>query len=103
MAKLRARRREEVFRVSRSRTSTTAGVAEVQEHRSLMSDGNLLERSVLRYTPEEVERNYGKKSHDYGWKVRGRVKAVGHRVREEPVSARSLAWLSALECAGLLT
>lgn len=75
MAKLGARRREEVFRVSRSRTSTTPGVAEVREHRALMSDGNLLGRSVLRYTPEEVERNYGKKSHDYGWKVRGRVKA----------------------------
>ena len=75
MAKLRARRREEVFRVTRTRPSTTAGVAEVRDSRALMSDGNLLERSVLRYTPEEVKRNYGKRSHDYGWKVRGRVKA----------------------------
>ena len=31
------------------------------------------------------------------------VKAVGLRVREEPISARSLAWLSALDRAGLLT
>jgi len=74
VAKLGARRREEVFRVSRSRPTTTPGVAEVRDSRALTSDGNLLSRSVLRYTPEEVERNYGKKSHDYGWKVKGMVK-----------------------------
>lgn len=37
-------------------------------------DGNLLERMVVYYTPEEVKKNYGEKSHDYGWKVRGRAK-----------------------------
>jgi len=36
---------------------------------------NFLERSVLRYTPEEVARSYGRRSHDYGWKVKGRAKS----------------------------
>jgi hypothetical protein len=75
VAKLKARKREEVFRVERTRAHGRDGVAEVRDSRALMSDGNVLERMVLRYTPEEVEKNYGKKSHDYGWKVRGRAKS----------------------------
>ena len=75
MAKLKARGREEIFRVERTRSSTSPGVAEVHDYRALQSDGNMLERMTLRYTPEEIARNYGKKSHDYGWKVRGRARA----------------------------
>jgi hypothetical protein len=75
VAKLKARKRVEVFRVERTRAHARDGVAEVHDYRALMSDGNVLERMVLRYTPEEVEKNYGKKSHDYGWKVRGRAKS----------------------------
>jgi hypothetical protein len=75
MAKLKARGREEIFRVERTRGSSTPGVAEVHDYRILASDGNVLERMVLHYTPEETAKNYGKKSHDYGWKVRGRAKA----------------------------
>lgn len=75
MAKLKARGREEVFRVERSRPSESEGVAEVRDFRALVSDGSVLERMVLHYTAEEVARNYGKKSHDYGWKVRGRAKS----------------------------
>jgi hypothetical protein len=75
VAKLKARGRKEVFRVERTRASSSPGVAEVLDYRALMSDGNILERMVLHYTPEETARNYGKKSHDYGWKVRGRARS----------------------------
>jgi hypothetical protein len=75
VAKLRARKRVEVFRVERTIAHGRDGVAEASDFRALMSDGNVLERRVLRYTPEEVAKNYGRKSHDYGWKVRGRAKA----------------------------
>lgn len=75
MAKLKARGSEIIFRVSKSAPGAREGVAEVRHYRALRSDGNLLERMVIRYTPEEVARSYGEKQHDYGWKVRGRVKA----------------------------
>jgi hypothetical protein len=78
VAKLKARGREEIFRVERVRPpapGNVQGIAEVHDYRTLMSDGNVLERMVLHYTPEEAARNYGKKSHDYGWKVRGRAKS----------------------------
>jgi hypothetical protein len=78
VAKLKARGREEIFRVERSRPPSPGnvqGIAEVRDYRVLASDGNVLERMVLHYTPEEAARNYGKKSHDYGWKVRGRARS----------------------------
>lgn len=74
MAKLKARGREEIFRVEKVAPGERDGVAEVHHFRTLTSDGNLLERMVIRYTPEEVARNYGKRQHDYGWKVRGRAR-----------------------------
>lgn len=75
MAKLKARGREEIFRLERIRSGAREGIAEVKEYRVLATDGNVLERMVIYYTPEEVAKNYGTKSHDYGWKVRGLVKA----------------------------
>lgn len=75
MAKLKARGREEIFRVQRVSPGRRDGVAEVHEFRAMTSDGSVLERLVLRYTPEEIAKNYGERSHDYGWKVRGRAKA----------------------------
>jgi len=75
MAKLKARGREEIFRVSETVPGSREGVAEVTHYRALASDGSVLERMVIRYTPAEKEKNYGKGSHDYGWKVRGRAKA----------------------------
>jgi hypothetical protein len=75
MAKLKARGREEIFRVGQVKTSDSEGVAEVHNFRALMSDGNLLGRMKLVYTPEEKAKNYGKGSHDYGWVVRGRARA----------------------------
>jgi hypothetical protein len=78
VAKLKARGREEIFRVERVRPPAPGniqGIAEVRDYRVLASDGNVLERMVLHYTPEEAAKNYGKKSHDYGWKVRGRARS----------------------------
>jgi hypothetical protein len=75
MAKLKARGREEIFRVSKTVPGNREGVAEVTHYLALASDGSVLERMVLRYTAAEKEKNYGKGSHDYGWKVRGRAKA----------------------------
>ncbi len=75
MAKLKARGREEIFRVEKTMPGTSSGVAEVRHYRALTSDGSVLERMVIYYTPEEVARSYGRKSHGYGWKIRGRAKA----------------------------
>lgn len=75
MAKLKARGSEIIFRVSKSVPGASEGVDEVKHYRALRSDGNFLERMVIRYTLEEVARSYGEKQHDYGWKVKGRVKA----------------------------
>lgn len=77
MAKIKARGREEVFRVEKSSppASGRADISEVRHYRALMSDGNVLERMVIHYSSEEVTKNYGKRSHDYGWKVRGRARA----------------------------
>jgi hypothetical protein len=74
MAKLKARGRQEIFRVKKEVRSGREGVALVTYHRALMSDGSLLERMVIEYTPEEIAKNYGKRSHDYGWKVKGSIK-----------------------------
>lgn len=75
MAKLKARGREEIFRVTRVETPGRDGIKGVRHYRALASDGNVLERMVVEYTPEETAKNYGKGSHDYGWKIRGRAKA----------------------------
>ena len=75
MAKLRARGREEIFRVAKVTPSGRDGVAEIHHFRALASDGNVLERMVVHYTPEETAKNYGRKQHDYGWKVRGRARS----------------------------
>jgi len=75
MAKLKARGREEIFRVKRIETRNEGGIAEVHSYRVLASDGNVLGRMKMLYTPEEKAKNYGKGSHDYGWVVRGRAKA----------------------------
>jgi hypothetical protein len=81
MAKLKARDSEIVFRVSKVVPGAREGVAEVRHYRALRSDGNFLERMVIRYTPEEVAKNYGERQHDYGWKVRGRAK-VGRTLEQ---------------------
>lgn len=75
MAKLKARGSEIIFKVSKSTPGTSGGVAEAVHYRALRSDGSVLERMVLKYTPEETAKNYGRRSHDYGWKVKGRAKA----------------------------
>jgi hypothetical protein len=76
MAKLKARGREEIFRVTKVETGgTREGIKGVRHYRALASDGNILERLVIEYTAVEKAKNYGKGSHDYGWKIRGRAKA----------------------------
>lgn len=75
MAKLKARGREEIFRVARTRPGHLEGVKEVVDYRALTSDNNVLGRMVIYYTDAEVEKNYGERSHDYGWKVLGRAKS----------------------------
>jgi hypothetical protein len=76
MAKLKARGREEIFRVTRVATGEgREGIKGVRHYRALASDGNILERMVIEYTPEETAKNYGKGSHDHRWKIRGRAKA----------------------------
>jgi hypothetical protein len=79
MARLKARGRKEIFRVVSVKEpapeAANRGVAETKHYRALMTDGNVLERMVIYYTPEEVRRSYGERSHDYGWKVRGKIKA----------------------------
>lgn len=67
MAKLKARGREEIFRVSYEKaTPGDREVAREKNFRAFTSDGNVLERRVIWW------REGG--SHDYGWKVRGKAK-----------------------------
>jgi hypothetical protein len=86
MAKLKARGRQEIFRVRRVEVPRPGqfhddSIAEIHHFRALTTDGNVLSRMVMYYTPEEVRKNYGKTHHDYGWKVKGRAKA-GRSVEE---------------------
>lgn len=86
MAKLKARGRQEIFRVHRVEVPRPGqlhddSTAEIHHFRALTTDGNVLSRMVMHYTPEEVRKNYGKRHHDYGWKVKGRAKA-GRSVEE---------------------
>lgn len=74
MAKLKARGRDVVFKVEKTIPGKSAGVASATHYRMLASDGNVLSRHVVHYTSEEIAKNYGKRSHDYGWKVEGRAK-----------------------------
>jgi hypothetical protein len=75
MAKISARGREEIFRVKRTHPGSSDGVTSVDDYRALTSDGSILERMVIHYTPEEKAKNYGKGSHDYGWKIRSRARS----------------------------
>ncbi len=76
MAKLKARGRIEFFRVEKEQDlapSDASGMIWKKESRALMSDGNILERLTGkwpdRYSPGGV------RHHDWGWKVRGKIKA----------------------------
>jgi hypothetical protein len=71
MAKLKARGRQEIFRMTREReTPTDKQVSSEKVQVALMSDGNVLKRRVIRWRPEM---DMGTQ-HDYGWKVTGKIK-----------------------------
>jgi len=80
MAKLKARGRKEIFRVLKTvvpdpGSPRSGEIEEVRHYRAFTTDGNVLERMVIYYTREETRKNYGKRLHDYGWKVKGRARA----------------------------
>lgn len=72
MAKLRARGRQEIVRMVREReTPDDRLTTSEKEQAALMSDGNVLKRRTIRWR----EASYGSATHDYGWKVAGKIKA----------------------------
>jgi hypothetical protein len=77
MAKLKARGRQEIARLIKTEAMPDDKLAsEVQSQVALMSDGNILSRRVIRWRPGSSNLNYGgKPTHDYGWKVKGKIRA----------------------------
>ena len=72
MAKLKARGRKEIFRVTK--TKQRPDDRQISHERiqvALMTDNNFLKRRVIYWRPEA---NVGSQ-HDYGWKVTGKIKA----------------------------
>ena len=77
MAKLKARGRHEIARLGKTTaTPDDKDVSEEQSQVALMTDGNVLSRRVIRWRPGGSMLDYGgKPTHDYGWKVKGKIKA----------------------------
>jgi hypothetical protein len=74
MAKLSARGRRELARVSREKlTPESALVSWEKTTVALMSDGSVLEKSDVRFKPDQYDP--GGRRHSYGWTVKGKVKA----------------------------
>lgn len=77
MAKLKARGRQEIARLSRTvETPDDKLTSEINNQVALMSDGNILSKETVRWRPGTSNLDYGAKpTHDYGWKVKGKIKA----------------------------
>lgn len=77
MAKLKARGRQEIARlIKTSETPDDKDVSQETYQVALMTDGNILSRRVLRWRPGSSATQYGgRPTHDYGWKVKGKIKA----------------------------
>jgi hypothetical protein len=77
MAKLKARGRQEIARLLKvTPTPDDKDVSEEKSQIALMTDGNVLSRRVIRWRPGGSMTQYGgNPTHDYGWKVKGKIKA----------------------------
>ena len=77
MAKLKARGRQEIARlIKTSPLPEDRDASEETSQVALMTDGNVLSRRVIRWRPGGPMLQYGgKPTHDYGWKVKGKIKA----------------------------
>lgn len=74
MAKLSARGRKEIARVSReSIVSDSVFVTWRRVTRALMSDNTILEKLDVRFAPTQYHPDG--ELHSYGWKVAGKLKA----------------------------
>jgi hypothetical protein len=74
MAKLKARGRQEIVRLTKEMDLPNDDMlshAKIQV--ALMSDGNILKRRVVTWRDRGPYSNQG--THDYGWKVAGKIKA----------------------------
>jgi hypothetical protein len=72
MAKLKARGRTEIARlVLEQDTPLSELVSSEKIQVALMSDGNVLDRRVVRWRKQDT---YSSGPHDYGWKVKGKIK-----------------------------
>jgi hypothetical protein len=76
MAKLKARGRQEIARLVKvTETPDDKDVSEEKSQIALMTDGNVLSRRVIRWRPGSSMLDYGgSPTHDYGWKVKGKIK-----------------------------
>jgi len=73
MAKLKARGRQELVRLVKERDlPDNDSFSHEKAQVALMSDGNVLKRRVLRWRDPGY---HSEKTHDYGWKVEGKIKA----------------------------
>lgn len=77
MAKLKARGRQEIARLIKvTPLPDDKDASEDRTQVALMTDGNVLSRRVLRWRPGGPMLQYGgSPTHDYGWKVKGKIKA----------------------------
>jgi len=77
MAKLKARGRQEIARLIKvTPLPDDKDASEDRTQVALMTDGNVLSRRVLRWRPGGPMLQYGgNPTHDYGWKVKGKIKA----------------------------
>jgi hypothetical protein len=74
MAKLKARGRQEIARLIKERElPDDESFSHEKKQVTLMSDGNILKRRILRWRDRGPYQNKG--THDYGWKVIGKIKA----------------------------
>lgn len=73
MAKLSARGRKEVFRVSKKTevTDPSRGIHWEKLFKTLMTDGTILEKRQVLFVATEYS---SERLHDWGWKVVGKLK-----------------------------
>lgn len=74
MAKLKARGRQEIVRLTKEMDLPNDDMlSHAKMQVALMSDGNILKRRVVTWRDRGPHSNLG--THDYGWKVSGKIKA----------------------------
>lgn len=73
MAKLKARGRTEIWKVAKEGPTPNSDLIIWEKSEvTLMSEGSLLERRVVRFKPDKYDLKG--RLHDYGWKVKGKMK-----------------------------